>query len=95
MRPGLCGPIWQAPPFRCRQKTGNTANLIFPVPFLVRFLSRIMTLLPGDVISTGTPAGIGPMAPGDRVDVQIDGIGVLSNTLVRPKPAAQALKEGE
>ncbi len=75
-------------------QSGNTAGLIFSVPFLVRFLSRIMTLLPGDVISTGTPAGIGPMEPGDRVDVQIDGIGVLSNTLVRPKPAAQARKEG-
>jgi 2-keto-4-pentenoate hydratase/2-oxohepta-3-ene-1,7-dioic acid hydratase in catechol pathway len=61
-------------------QTGNTANLIFSVPFLVRFLSRIMTLLPGDIISTGTPAGIGPMQPGDRVDVQIDGIGTLSNT---------------
>jgi 2-keto-4-pentenoate hydratase/2-oxohepta-3-ene-1,7-dioic acid hydratase in catechol pathway len=60
-------------------QSGNTANLIFPVPFLVRFLSRIMTLLPGDIITTGTPAGVGSVAPGDRVDVQIDGIGVLSN----------------
>jgi len=42
-----------------------------------------MTLFPGDIISTGTPAGVGPMAVGDRVDVQIDGIGTLSNTVIR------------
>lgn len=61
------------------RQSGNTAQLIFPVPFLVRFISRIMTLEPGDIISTGTPAGVGPMRPGDRVDVQIEGIGTLSN----------------
>ena len=61
-------------------QTGTTANLIFSVPFLIRFLSRIMTLNPGDIIATGTPAGVGPMAVGDRVDVQIEGIGVLSNS---------------
>ena len=65
------------------KQSGNTANLIFPVPFLVRFISRIMTLEPGDLISTGTPAGVGPMHPGDRVDVQIDGIGTLSNQVMR------------
>ena len=66
-------------------QSGATSNLTFPVPFLVRFVSRIMTLLPGDIIATGTPAGIGPMNPGDRVDVQIDGIGVLSNTMAGKK----------
>jgi 2-keto-4-pentenoate hydratase/2-oxohepta-3-ene-1,7-dioic acid hydratase in catechol pathway len=66
-------------------QSGTTANLIFPVPFLVRFVSRVMTLLPGDIIATGTTAGVGPMSPGDRVDVQIEGIGVLSNTLARAK----------
>ena len=66
-------------------QAGTTANLIFSVPFLVRFVSQVMTLLPGDIIATGTPAGIGPMNPGDRVDVQIEGIGVLSNTLARAK----------
>lgn len=60
-------------------QSSNTRNLIFPVPFLVRFISNIMTLLPGDVITTGTPAGIGPMHPGDTIDVQIEGIGTLSN----------------
>ena len=43
-----------------------------------------MTLNPGDVIATGTPAGVGPMSPGDRVDVQIEGIGTLSNTFTGP-----------
>jgi len=65
------------------KQSGNTANLIFTIPFLVRFVSRIMTLEPGDIISTGTPAGVGPMLPGDRVDVQIDGIGTLSNQVMR------------
>jgi len=65
-------------------QSGTTSNLIFSIPFLVRFLSRIMTLNPGDVIATGTPAGVGTTAPGDRVDVQIDGVGVLSNTFTRP-----------
>ena len=61
------------------KQSGNTKNLIFPIPELVRFISRIMTLYPGDVITTGTPAGVGPMLPGDRVDIQIQGIGTLSN----------------
>ena len=67
-------------------QSGHTGDLIFSVPFLVRFLSRIMTLNPGDVIATGTPEGVGPMAPGDRVDVQIEGLGTLSNTVTRPSP---------
>jgi len=66
-------------------QSGTTSNLIFSIPFLVRFLSRIMTLNPGDIIATGTPAGVGPTQPGDRVDVQIEGIGVLSNTFTRPR----------
>jgi len=65
-------------------QSGSTAQLIFPIPRLVGFLSRIMTLNPGDVIATGTPAGVGPMSPGDRVDVQIEGVGTLSNTFTRP-----------
>lgn len=63
------------------KQSASTANMVFPVPRLIRFISRVMTLLPGDIITTGTPAGIGPLAPGDRVDVQIDGIGTLSNTV--------------
>lgn len=65
------------------KQSAKTKNLIFPVTFLVKFVSEIMTLYPGDIISTGTPAGIGPMSPGDRVDVQIEGIGTLSNTVMK------------
>ncbi len=67
------------------KQSSSMKNLIFPVPFLVRFISRIMTLEPGDIITTGTPAGVGPMSPGDRVDVQIEGIGTLSNTVMKIK----------
>ncbi len=65
------------------RQSANTARMIFSVPFLVRFISNIMTLYPGDVIATGTPAGVGPLSPGDRVDIQIEGIGILSNTVMR------------
>lgn len=60
---------------------GSTADLIFSVPFLLRYISRIFTLEPGDLIATGTPAGVGPMQPGDTVEVEISGIGVLGNTV--------------
>ncbi len=66
-------------------QSGSTAQLIFPIPHLVRYLSRIMTLCPGDIIATGTPAGVGPTSPGDRVDVQVEGVGVLSNPFTRPR----------
>jgi 2-keto-4-pentenoate hydratase/2-oxohepta-3-ene-1,7-dioic acid hydratase in catechol pathway len=62
---------------------GNTRDLIFSVPFLIHYLSQCMTLLPGDIISTGTPQGIGPMAPGDTVEVVIEGIGSLRNRLIK------------
>jgi len=61
------------------RQSSNTRHLIFSIPTLVRFISQVMTLLPGDIITTGTPAGVGPMQPGDRVDVQIESIGTLSN----------------
>lgn len=67
------------------RQSGNTRNLIFPISYLLRYITRIMTLFPGDVVTTGTPAGIGPMYPGDRVDIQIEGIGTLSNTVMRVK----------
>jgi 2-keto-4-pentenoate hydratase/2-oxohepta-3-ene-1,7-dioic acid hydratase in catechol pathway len=64
------------------KQRSNTKNLIFDPPTLVSFVSGVMTLLPGDVIMTGTPSGVGPMEPGDEVEVEIDGIGVLRNTIV-------------
>jgi 2-keto-4-pentenoate hydratase/2-oxohepta-3-ene-1,7-dioic acid hydratase in catechol pathway len=62
-----------------RMQASSTANLIFTPRYLVNFISHVMTLYPGDVIATGTPAGIGPMEPGDRVEVVIEGIGGLVN----------------
>jgi 2-keto-4-pentenoate hydratase/2-oxohepta-3-ene-1,7-dioic acid hydratase in catechol pathway len=62
-----------------RRQHSNTKNLIFGPRQLVSFISHVMTLLPGDVIATGTPSGIGPMAIGDKIDVVIEGIGTLSN----------------
>jgi len=59
----------------------RTSNLIFAVPELVSYLSRVMTLEPGDVIMTGTPSGVGPMARGDEIAVEIEGIGRLVNRL--------------
>jgi 2-keto-4-pentenoate hydratase/2-oxohepta-3-ene-1,7-dioic acid hydratase in catechol pathway len=67
---------------RCVQD-GSTSDLIFDVPTLVEHVSQAFTLLPGDVLLTGTPAGVGPIAHGQRVDVEIEGIGVLSNPVVR------------
>ncbi|MEW6620929.1 MAG: fumarylacetoacetate hydrolase family protein [bacterium] len=61
------------------KQSSNTQNLIFKVEELVSFISKVMTLLPGDVITTGTPAGIGPMNPGDIIEIKIKGIGTLRN----------------
>ena len=61
-----------------RQRS-RTDQLIFDAFHLVWFVSRVMTLLPGDIISTGTPAGIGPLASGDVVEVEVEGVGVLRN----------------
>ncbi len=61
------------------RQTGSTADMVFGVGELVAHISSIMTLLPGDVILTGTPAGVGPIEAGDTVEVEIEGIGVLTN----------------
>jgi len=65
-----------------RQRS-NTKNMIFNVFELVSFVSGIMTLLPGDVIITGTPPGVGSIAVGDTVEIEIDKIGVLMNTVIK------------
>lgn len=64
------------------RQLGNTRDLVYPVADIVAYLSRFMTLLPGDVIMTGTPAGVGPIVPGDDLEVEIPGIGVLKNHVV-------------
>ncbi len=61
-----------------RQKSGCD-DMIFSVPWLISYVSSIMTLLPGDILTTGTPAGVGPLSAGDTVSVSISGIGTLTN----------------
>ena len=68
------------------RQSGNTSLMIYPIAYLIRWISRMMTLLPGDLIATGTPAGVGPLVTGDSVEVSVAGIGVLRN----PVHAAQA-----
>ena len=64
-----------------KQQT-NTSDLLFPVAELISYISDVMTLLPGDVIMTGTPAGVGPVVPGDVVEIEISGVGILRNPVV-------------
>ena len=66
------------------RQSGNTSLMIYPCAFLVRWISRMMTLYPGDVIATGKPAGVGPLAAGDVVEVSVAGIGVLRNPVQAP-----------
>jgi len=65
------------------QQDGNTRDLVFGIDVMIRFMAEVMTLLPGDIIATGTPAGIGPMKVGDTVEVTVEGIGTLRNVVVR------------
>ena len=67
------------------RQSGKTSLMIYPVPFLIHWISRMMTLLPGDVIATGTPAGVGPLAAGDTVEVAVPGVGVLRNPVHPPR----------
>ncbi|MBU0683359.1 MAG: fumarylacetoacetate hydrolase family protein [Candidatus Omnitrophica bacterium] len=64
------------------KQDSNTREFIFKIPQLVEFISGIMTLLPGDVITTGTPSNVGSMVPGDKVVVEIEGIGKLENHVI-------------
>jgi 2-keto-4-pentenoate hydratase/2-oxohepta-3-ene-1,7-dioic acid hydratase in catechol pathway len=63
------------------KQSGRTSMMVFDCAFIVAFISSVMTLLPGDVILTGTPAGVGPLAAGDVVEVEIEGIGTLRNVV--------------
>ncbi|MBI5233421.1 MAG: fumarylacetoacetate hydrolase family protein [Deltaproteobacteria bacterium] len=65
-----------------KKQDSCTRDMIFDVFFLVSFVSRVMTLLPGDVIATGTPSGVGRMKPGDTIEIRVHGIGSLVNTVV-------------
>jgi 2-keto-4-pentenoate hydratase/2-oxohepta-3-ene-1,7-dioic acid hydratase in catechol pathway len=70
------------------RQSGRTAQMAFPVPFLIRYISHCMTLEPGDLIATGTPAGVGPLSQGDTVEVEVEGVGVLSNRIRLASAAA-------
>jgi 2-keto-4-pentenoate hydratase/2-oxohepta-3-ene-1,7-dioic acid hydratase in catechol pathway len=67
------------------RQDGNTRDMVFDVPSLVAYVSQAMTLEPGDLILTGTPEGVGPLAPGDAVEVEIDGVGVLEFGVARER----------
>ena len=64
------------------RQDGNTADMVFDVPTLLSFVSHVMTLNPGDLLTTGTPSGVGPIAPGQTVVIEVDGIGRLENHVV-------------
>jgi 2-keto-4-pentenoate hydratase/2-oxohepta-3-ene-1,7-dioic acid hydratase in catechol pathway len=65
------------------RQDGRTSQMVFDVAYLVSYVSEVFTLLPGDVILTGTPAGVGPLEERDVVEVEVEGIGVLRNPVIR------------
>jgi len=67
------------------KQNSSTKEFLFSVGSLLSFISKTMTLLPGDIVSTGTPKGIGPMLPGDKVRVEVEGIGELENYICKPR----------
>ena len=67
-----------------KRQSSSTRELIFPIPRLIAYISANMTLLPGDIISTGTPSGIGPLAAGDVVTITVEGVGELTNPVAGP-----------
>jgi 2-keto-4-pentenoate hydratase/2-oxohepta-3-ene-1,7-dioic acid hydratase in catechol pathway len=63
------------------RQSGNTRDFIFALDVVIRYIAEIMTLMPGDLISTGTPAGVGAMSDGDSVEISVEGIGTLTNVV--------------
>jgi 2-keto-4-pentenoate hydratase/2-oxohepta-3-ene-1,7-dioic acid hydratase in catechol pathway len=63
------------------RQSGNTRDFIFPLDFLIRYISQIMTLEPGDLIATGTPEGVGPVVAGELIEISVEGVGVLRNSV--------------
>jgi 2-keto-4-pentenoate hydratase/2-oxohepta-3-ene-1,7-dioic acid hydratase in catechol pathway len=61
------------------RQRGSVRDLVFPIPMLLSYVSQIMTLEPGDILATGTPSGVGPLAPGDTVEIEIEGFSKVSN----------------
>ena len=71
-----------------RRQDGRTKDLIFPIPYLIEYITRFTTLQPGDVVLTGTPEGVRPVQPSNTMTVEVEGIGSLSNTVVAENPPA-------
>ena len=65
-----------------RRQDGRTKDLIFPIPFLIEYITRFTTLQPGDVILSGTPEGVRAVEPGNTITVEVEGLGALTNTVV-------------
>jgi 2-keto-4-pentenoate hydratase/2-oxohepta-3-ene-1,7-dioic acid hydratase in catechol pathway len=74
------------------KQDGRTRDMVFPLPRLLAFISAGMTLEPGDLVSTGTPAGVGPLRAGDVVEVDVEGVGVLRNEVRAGSPEGGALE---
>lgn len=79
-------PPWDELEVWCRvngdkRQHGRAADMVFGIPRLLAYISSVMTLVPGDVVATGTPAGVGPLADGDVVEVEVSGVGVLTNVV--------------
>jgi 2-keto-4-pentenoate hydratase/2-oxohepta-3-ene-1,7-dioic acid hydratase in catechol pathway len=72
------------------KQNGRTADMAFSVPFLIRYIAGIMTLYPGDLIATGTPAGVSPMNDGDTVEVEVEKIGILRNRVCDPRRVSES-----
>jgi 2-keto-4-pentenoate hydratase/2-oxohepta-3-ene-1,7-dioic acid hydratase in catechol pathway len=64
------------------RQSGNTRDFIFTLDVVIRYISQAMTLLPGDLVATGTPAGVGPLVAGDVMEVSVEGVGTLRNSVV-------------
>jgi 2-keto-4-pentenoate hydratase/2-oxohepta-3-ene-1,7-dioic acid hydratase in catechol pathway len=69
-----------------KRQDSSTQQLVFSIDYLVAYITRVMTLLPGDIIATGTPSGIGPLQPGDRVTIKVAGVGDLTNAVTGEQP---------
>ena len=67
------------------RQRGRSSDMVFSIPFLLSYISKVMTLEPGDLIATGTPEGVGPIAAGDTVEVELVGISRVSNTVTAPR----------
>ena len=73
-----------------QKQHGDSSQFIFDIPFLLRYITAFTTLEPGDLIPTGTPAGVGPLHPGDSIQIEVEGLGTLSNAVASEETAAQS-----